>query len=203
IKPVTGQALTFNTHNVGKPKDIELKPFYNTYDDYYSVYFDYFTHADWDNRKAEYEAEKTRQQEIEERTLDNFRIGEMQPERDHNLFATEQSYVDQALGRSGREARAGNYFTFEMKVTDTIPLNIMLTYIGDDKNRLFDLLVDDVKITTIEWNGGQTGRFYDVEYNIPAELVKGKSKVTVKIDANHNRTAGRIFGCRIIKTNDL
>jgi DUF1680 family protein len=199
IKPASGQALTFNTLNVGKPTDIELKPFYNTYDKYYSVYFDYFTHADWDNRKAEYEADKKRQQEIEARTLDNFRIGEMQPERDHRLFATEQSYVDQALGRSGREARAGNYFTFDMKVTDTNALSLMLTYIGDDKNRIFDILVDGAKLTTVNWNGGQTGKFYDVEYPLPTELVKGKSTVTIKIDANQGRTAGRIFGCRIIK----
>ncbi len=199
IKPASGQALTFNTLNVGKPTDIELKPFYNTYDKYYSVYFDYFTHADWDNRKAEYAADKKRQQEIEARTLDNFRIGEMQPERDHRLFATEQSYVDQALGRSGREARAGNYFTFDMKVTDANALSLMLTYIGDDKNRIFDILVDGAKLTTVNWNGGQTGKFYDVEYPLPAELVKGKSTVTIKIDANQGRTAGRIFGCRIIK----
>ena len=32
-----------------------------------------------------YEAEKKHAQEIEAQTIDNFRIGEMQPERDHNL----------------------------------------------------------------------------------------------------------------------
>ena len=52
-------------------------------------------------QKAEYEADKKKQQIIEERTIDNFRIGEMQPERDHNLVATEKSYVDIALGRTG------------------------------------------------------------------------------------------------------
>ncbi|HEX3008969.1 MAG TPA: beta-L-arabinofuranosidase domain-containing protein, partial [Bacteroidales bacterium] len=149
MKPVTNQTLTFQTSNIGKPRDIEFKPFYKTYDQYYSVYFDYFTNAEWDARKTEYEAEKKRQQEIEAKTIDNFRIGEMQPERDHNLFATEQSYISEALGRAGREARAGHYFTFEMKVTDTIPVNLLLTYIGDDKNRLFDILVDGVKVTSV------------------------------------------------------
>jgi len=49
-------------------------------------------------------------------TIDNFRIGEMQPERDHQLKASEQSYTDIALGRTGREVRAGGFFSFQMKV---------------------------------------------------------------------------------------
>jgi len=199
LKPVKDQPLTFTMQGVGKPFDATLKPFYSTYDKYYSVYFDYFTNTDWANRKAEYEAEKKRQQAIEEQTVDNFRIGEMQPERDHNLIATEQSYVGIALGRTGREARRNNYFSFEMKVQPEIANSILLTYIGDDKDRKFDILVEGVKIACVEWAGGTTGKFYDKEYSIPAELLKGKTKITVRIEANYNKTAGRVFGCRILK----
>ena len=60
--------------------------------------------------------EKKQQKEIEEKTIDNFRVGEMQPERDHQLTASEKSYVSDALGVNGREARANNYFSFQMKV---------------------------------------------------------------------------------------
>jgi hypothetical protein len=38
-----------------------------------------------------------------------------------------------------------------------------------------------------------------VEYKIPAELLNGKDKITVKIEANYGKTAGRVFGVRIIK----
>ncbi len=38
--------------------------------------------------QADYEAGKKRLQQIEARTIDNFRIGEMQPERDHHLKAS-------------------------------------------------------------------------------------------------------------------
>jgi uncharacterized protein len=184
---------------VGKPFDVKLAPFYKTYDQYYSVYWDYFTNADWAARQEEYEAEKKKQKELDDKTIDNFRIGEMQPERDHNLVATEKSYVSDALGRMGREARGGNNFVFEMKVDESVMNTLLLTYIGDDRGRKFDVLVDGVKIATVDWNGGRTGKFYDVEYPIPAELIKGKSKITVKIDAPYNRTAGRVFGVRIIK----
>jgi DUF1680 family protein len=204
IRPA-GQPLQFEMKEVGKPFDVKLIPFYKTYDQYYSVYWDYFTNADWAARQSEYEAEKKRAKEIEEKTIDNFRIGEMQPERDHNLKASERSYVSDAIGRMGREARRDNYFSFDMKTNKVINCDLLLTYIGDDKDRKFDILIDGVKVSTEEWKGGKTGKFYDVEYKIPEDLLKGKEKITVRIEANYGKTAGRVFGARLIhaiKVND-
>jgi hypothetical protein len=201
----TSQPLQFEMKEVGKPFDVKLIPFYKTYDQYYSVYWDYFTNADWAARQAEYEAEKRRAKEIEEKTIDNFRIGEMQPERDHSLKASERSYVSDAIGRMGREARRDNYFSFEMKTNKVINCELLLTYIGDDKDRKFDILIDGVKVATEDWKGGKTGKFYDVEYKIPEDLLKGKEKITVRVEANYGKTAGRVFGARIInviKVND-
>ena len=201
----TSQPLQFEMKEVGKPFDVKLIPFYKTYDQYYSVYWDYFTNADWVARQAEYEAEKKREKEIEEKTIDNFRVGEMQPERDHNLKASERSYVSSAIGRRGREARKDNYFSFEMRTNKVTNCSLLLTYIGDDKDRKFDILVDGVKIATEDWKGGKTGKFYDVEYKIPEDMLKDKEKITVRIEAKYEKTAGRIFGARIInavKLND-
>ena len=191
--------LEFEIKGVGKPMDVKLIPFYKNYDQYYSVYWDYFTNEDWANRQAEYEAEKNAAQELELRTIDNFRIGEMQPERDHKLVATQKSYVSDAMGRMGREARSGNNFSFEMKITPGMKNILLLTYIGDDKNRKFDIIADGIKLVTEEWNGGKTGKFYDKEYPLPDELLKGKEKIIIRIEANQNKTAGRVFGVRTIK----
>jgi hypothetical protein len=199
VKPADARSLTFETIKTGQPGEITLKPFYTLYNKYYSVYFDFFTRQEWSMRQSEYEAEKKRQQVIETRTIDNFRIGEMQPERDHNLVATEKSYVDQALGRNGREARPGNHFTFTMKADPSGDNSLLLSYLGDDKNRKFDVLVDDVRIAYVEWDGGETGKFYDREYAIPAALTKDKMSVTIKIDACYDKTAGRIFGARTLR----
>lgn len=195
----SSNSLQFQMKGVGKPFDVKLIPFYQTYDQYYSVYWDYFTPADWEKLQTDYEAEKKRIQLIETRTIDNFRIGEMQPERDHHLKASERSYVSDAMDRLGREARRDHYFEFDMKVDASLKSSLLLTYIGDDKDRKFDILVDDVKIATEEWKGGKTGKFYDVEYQIPAELINNKTKVTVRIEANYGKTAGRVFAVRIIK----
>lgn len=202
IKPVANKPLTFKMQGAGKPFDPELSPFYSMHHRFYSVYWDYFSNEEWAAREAEYKAEKLRQQQIEERTIDEIRLGEMQPERDHNLTATEKSYVDVALGRMGREVRAGGYFEFSMKVNPAVSNVLLCTYLGDEKNRVFDILIDGVKLTTVNWAGGETGKFYDKEYPIPAEMINGKTSVVVRIDANAGKTAGRIFGCRIIRAGN-
>jgi DUF1680 family protein len=199
VRPVANKPLNFTMQGVGKPFDATLSPFYAMHHRYYSVYWDYFTNEEWSSREAAYKAEKLRQQQIEERTIDVLRPGEMQPERDHNVKSSDNSYISDALGRQGREVRAGGFYSFEMKVDESVADTLLCTYIGDDKNRVFDILIDGEKLTKVEWNGGETGKFYDKEYAIPGDMIKGKKTVTVRIEAPYNKTAGRIFGCRVIK----
>jgi hypothetical protein len=197
--PIAGKPLHFRWSNAGQPRDVELSPFYQVYDEYYSVYWDFFTPEQWSLRQADYEAEKKRLSEIAARTIDEFRIGEMQPERDHQLKATERSYVSDAIGRMGREARTGHHFSFVMKVEPGIENTLLLTYIGDDKDRIFDILVDGEKLTTVEWKGGQTGRFYDIPYALPTSVTGSKNSITVTVEANKGKTAGRVFGVRTLR----
>ncbi|MES2776934.1 MAG: beta-L-arabinofuranosidase domain-containing protein [Bacteroidota bacterium] len=198
--PDSSRPLVFHSRNTAKPFDVELSPFYKNTDNYYSVYWDYFTSAAWAARQAEYEAEKKHQQEIETQTIDIMRLGEMQPERDHRLRASDNSYTSDAFGRTGREARSPGFFSFHIKVQQGVPNTLLCTYIGDDKNRSFDILIDSVKIASVELKGGATGKFFDVEYPIPAALIEGKTSVEVMVQSTNGKTAGRMFGCRVIRT---
>ena len=193
------EPLLFHMTGVGKPFDVTLSPFYKNTDNYYSVYWDFFTSKDWTARQADYEAEKQHQKEVEGKTIDIMRLGEMQPERDHNLKASEQSYAGDAFGRTGREVRKDGFFSFDMKVQPGVANALLCTYLGDDKNRSFDILVNDNVIASEELTGGTTGKFYDKVYDIPAQLIAGKTKVVVRIQSTHGKTAGRLFGCRTIR----
>ena len=197
--PVKQQPLTFLTTGIGKPFDVTLTPFYKNVENYYSVYWDFFTNEDWTTRQQEYAAEKKAQQQIEAHTIDVMRLGEMQPERDHDLHASEQSYASDAYGRTGREVRNNGFFSFKMKVEPNQSVALLCTYLGDDKNRTFDILVDDVKIASEELKGGTTGKFFNKEYPLPAELTKNKNTIVVRVQATNGRTAGRMFGCRTIR----
>lgn len=62
------------------------------------------------------------------------------------------------------------------------------------------LLVANFLITYISASSkSYTGRFYDFEYPISPNILIGKTTVNLRIEANYDRTAWRIFGCRTIK----
>lgn len=198
LVPDEEKSLSFKTKSICKPFVVHLLPFYKTYEQHYNVYWDFFSEEQWESQKEVYEKQKKEQQDIEDRTMDNFRVGEMQPERDHHLIASDRSYVSDAMGVNGREARAGHFFSFEMKLlpSEKHSTTLLLTFIGDDKDRKFDILVDGQILITEELQGGVIGKFYNKLYPLPKEWINGKDKITVKIDAKYTKTAGRIFGAR-------
>ena len=198
IRPVPGQPLTFQTYGVGKPMDVTLHPFFDTYDHYYSVYWDYFTPQDWTNREAAYEAEKARQKDIEDRTIDVMRLGEMQPERDHHL-QSEISYVGEDDSRKSRDCRNEGFFAFDLKVLPGASDSLMVTAWGGDNGRIVDIYIDDTKIATQALHHPKPNHLVDLMYAIPDSLIQGKTTVRVKFQAPKGKSSGAIFGVRVLK----
>ena len=82
------------------------------------------------------------------------------------------------------------------------PLALVVTYNHDEwQVRTFDILVDGQRIAeqTLERRGPL--RFFDVEYALPAEAVKGKQKVTVRFQATQGNEIGAVFGLRMIRAD--
>jgi hypothetical protein len=82
---------------------VELVPFFRLHDRRYTVYLDVFTRDEWEWREADVRAELERQRLLAARTVDELRIGEMQPERDHELRG-EKTSAGEAFGRKWRHA---------------------------------------------------------------------------------------------------
>lgn len=199
LKPVASRPNAFQMVDTGRPRNVELYPFYKMHDKRYTVYWDFFIEKEWEKRQAEYKAEQERLRKLEALTVDVMRIGEMQPERDHNLKG-EMTETGEFNGRKWRHATHSGWFSFEMKVEDSASLDLLCTYWGSDsRRRAFDILIDDKRISTQTLENNKPGEFFDVAYPIPAELVKGKEKVTVRFQAHTDNTAGGLFGCRIVR----
>jgi uncharacterized protein len=178
---------------------VELVPFHRLDDRRYTVYLDRFTPEDWGKREAEIRAEEKRIKEREARTVDVFRVGEMQPERDHNVKGEKSDPVE-ALGRKLRHAYDGGWFSYEMKVDPVKSNELLCTWWGSETGeRSFDILVDDTKIATQKLLSNKPGQFWDAIYPIPGELTQGKEKVTIKLQAQPGNFAGGLFGSRILK----
>lgn len=199
IKPVAGKPLTFQSVGAGRPQDVSFNPFFQTHDECYSVYFDLFTPAQWEERQEKYRAEEARRKAMELRTVDFFQPGEMQPERDSN-FQSEKSNAGEALGRKWRDARDGGGFSFDLKTDGDKPQDLVLTYWGGEGNqRVFDISVDGKVIATQTLLNNQPGEFFDVTYPLTPEMVGGKTKITVRLQAHPGMMAGGLFGARLLR----
>ena len=73
---IAGRPLAFRTHDVGRPEDVTLAPFYRTHHQRYSVYWRLLSQAGWDDYKARKDAEEARRQALAARTLDSVTIGD-------------------------------------------------------------------------------------------------------------------------------
>jgi DUF1680 family protein len=192
-------SLLFHTVNAAKPYEATLVPFYQIQDEKDIVYWDYYTNEDWAKRKVAYEEAQQLKKDLENRTVDVMRIGEMQPERDHNMKGEKTSTG--SLGENKwRDAKDGGWFSFDMKVADAaVAQNLVCMYWGSDAGREFNILVDGKRIAAESLNNKKPNQFIYEEYRIPGNLIQNKKFVTVTLQAHKGSTAGGLFGCRIVK----
>ena len=185
----------YTAHGVARPGDLPFVPFYRQYQRRSAVYFKRFTDAEWTVEEAAYTAEQARLKDITARSVDVMHLGEMQPERDHDLRSAE-SYPVTYRGRQGRDVRSKGYLEFSMTVRPG-PLVLSATYWGSERSRGFDILVDNVKVATQRLDNDRPGKFFDVEYPLPIGVTQNKRTIRVKIVPHDGDTAGPVFGVRL------
>jgi len=81
---------------------------------------------------------------------------------------------------------------------------LIVTYSNDGARRSFNILMDGVKVGELTMDRRtpeQDIRFFDVEYPLTAEMVKGKEKVTVRFEATAGSEIGAAFGMRMIRAD--
>jgi len=199
IKAIDLNSLTFKSVSTGKPTDVTFKPFYQFTDNYYSVYWDIFTPEAWDIEKQKYEEEKIAERKLADRTVSLFRVGEMQPERDHD-FKGENSRTGTEHTRKFRVSGTDEPMSFTMKVDSDLKNSIILTYWGmDNRYRTFSILIDGVQVAREDLNKFKISKFYDMTYEIPLDITKGKKQVIVTLKPDESNEAGPIYGVRMVK----
>ncbi len=199
IRPVPGKPAVFQTAGLLKPADTTLAPLYRTHFQRYAMYWQVTSVANWEaNQRKIADAERL-ERELDARTVDRVRIGEQQPEIDHNLKFEKSESGTGPQGRRWRHAPDGGWFSYEMKVpTAGIKAAIYAVYWGQDDGREFDIQVDGVVIATEKLTGGKED-YYGIEYPLPEAALAGKEKLTVRFQPRPGSTAGGVFDVRILK----
>ena len=202
LQPESGKPGWFRTSGVGLAHDIEFAPFYELPRREYAVYWDVFTPDEWSKRSAKYKAEQEKQQKIQAATVAFAQPGEMQSERDFNEQGEETAPV---LWR-GRHGRGGKgWFSFDLPVANSAGVELWVTYGGNAwRKSTLDVLVNGQKIgdrLEPSRSPDQENPFVDVNYTIPAVLIAGKSKITVRFQATGGNDIRGVFGLRTVRAD--
>ncbi|MDR7051251.1 DUF1680 family protein [Duganella sp. 3397] len=197
FKTVDKQQATYRSVGSGRPGDMTFKPFFSQYERRAAVYFNAYTEPQWAASEAAFRKEEARLKALAARSVDVMHLGEMQPERDHDL-QSEISYPVSYRGRMGRDARTGGFFSFRLKCGDG-PLVLQASYWGEERNRDFYILVDGVRVARVKLDASHAGVFFDEDYPVPPALTQGKQAITVRFEPEPGHTAGPVFGVRLYR----
>ncbi len=201
IKQVSGKPLTFSASNLIYPdqyKSLQLVPFYTVHDARYMIYWPITTPEGLSKRREAIRQREAARLQLESITVDQVAPGEQQPESDHN-FKGEKTESGVFQDRHWRHATG--WFSYDLKNKNAEGRTLRITYFSADRNRSFDILVNNQLLQTVKLEGRQQEGFYDVDYALPEALLKNMTNgvMTVKFVAQPGSTAGGIFYVRLLK----
>jgi len=79
---------------------------------------------------------------------------------------------------------------------------LIATYYSGDRRGTpadFEIQVDGRRVAAEQMRLTAPQRFFDVEYPVPRELVRGKSRVTVRFQAEAGSQIATVFALRMIR----
>jgi hypothetical protein len=209
VVPNGGRAGDFRATGVARrlaspgddPGDVPLAPFYRTHGRTYSIYFDVLTRSELESRMAERVAETTHDQQLESATVAFAQPGRPADEQSFNYVSEPASrQVTRTDNRTGRGGTG--WFSFDLPIEPARPQSLIVTYHNDLGLPLlarFQIQIDGTTIAQFAPNRTATG-FWDAEYPIPAALVTGKTKVTVRFIPNADGRIAPVYGIRIVSS---
>jgi hypothetical protein len=200
MTPVDGARAHVRSAPMERIPALEFYPFYALYDRRTAVYFKRFTPAQWREEQVLVAAEATRQVLLDARSLDVAKLGDEADERARNLTSA-ISYPVSYRRRTGRDARTDGFFEFDMSLRGYRggALALKCAYWGGEREKHFSIAVDGAEIARQRLDGEASGRFIEVDYAIPAALVRGKRKVRVRVAPIGPSRAGPMFGTRLFR----
>ena len=202
LQPIAGKPLhfTLSTKMVNEIHN-ELMPFFELHDARYMMYWLALSEDNYKGYLDNLAKQEQERQALEARTTDKVQPGEQQPESDH-FMETDDSFIGNTNDVFYRDARDNHYFSYLMQTRGETDLSLRLKFwgVGEWKTHEFDIFVDDVLVTSVNNTGKyRTSQFKYETFDIPSNLLKGKTQVRVKFVAKSGKQIGEIYGVRLVK----
>jgi DUF1680 family protein len=205
LRPVAGRPGAFRAAGIARDpahpsdpaRDLAFEPFYRLHRRVYAAYWDLLTPAEFRSKATEIAAERERQRALDAATITAVPIGDAEAEKTIYQQQGEETSIVRADGRPGR--RAAKWFSYTLPVKATAPAALVLTYNSDTRQpRSFEILVDGRRVGEQTIPKSSESRFFDVEYALPHDLVRGKSSIVVRVQALEGSETAPVFAIRAV-----
>jgi DUF1680 family protein len=195
----TGDPLSFRTNGLGRPNDVELRPFFRLVDHRYAVYLDVLGEAGLAERRAQESARVEAESALAARTVDSVAAGDAAAERAHALETT-RSDAGWYEGRRYRGARWGGTFSYHLALPLSGPAAVRVVYWGGESRRYrFEVLVDGEPVAIQTLFDDRPGEVLPVEYPLSEERTRGRDHVRVGFRPVPGSATGPVFEVRTLR----
>jgi hypothetical protein len=198
VRPA-GEPLAFRTEGIGRPADLDLRPFFALSDRRYSVYVPVRTEAEGAGRAPAAKAAEAERRALDARTIDRVEAGVLGSETSHGL---EESRSDSGWleGRRYRSARGTGSFSWALAAPASGPALLRVLYWGGESRRFrFDVLVEGEVVATQSLFDDRPGELHPVEYEVPERLLRGRERVRVGFRPAEGSATGSVFEVRLVR----
>jgi hypothetical protein len=201
FRTAVGRTLVGEAAGVSGDGEMTLTPFYRLHRRAYAAYWDMGTSSEYAAARAARAAEEERQRRIQRATLASVPVGDAEAEKAFNQQG-EQSTIVRADGRPGR--RAAKWFSFDVPVAGTGARSLLVTYNSDTRQaRTFEILVDGRRVGDQTIEKSSVSRFYEVEYPLPPDLLRGKTRTVVRFQGVNGSETAPVFALRIVRAGTV
>lgn len=200
LKTVSDKPFTFSASDLihqEKYKNLQLVPFFQIHDARYMIYWPYTTQEKLPEIQKTMKEREEAQMQLEALTVDMVTAGEQQPESDHN-FKGEKT--DTGIYKERHYRNGKGFFSYDLKNPLLEARKLRFTYFGADKNKNFEVYINDVLVASVDMDGSEGNQFIDKTIELPAAILNGNPKILqISFKAKPNSTITGIYEVRVLK----
>ena len=189
-------------------EQLVLRPFYQIHHARYMCYW--YQQTEENFAKSDMAQTEAANEALAARTLDFVAPGEQQSEAGHEYNYSSDSSTGDYNTEHYRDARANGYIQYTLYNEQQVGerLSVMFRFNLADRGRKATLTIDGVQVADITIpsaaKGSDANGFYNVEYPIPANLIKDaqgevKKKFVVRLTASSTTLCPGIYFVRLLK----
>jgi DUF1680 family protein len=191
--------LTFEARECGPAAGLKFQPVHDIHHERFAVYLPFLTKEQSASRSSD--ATPAKDQPKDPTLVDQIMPGRDDSEKNHDPAGEHSITGTGPQGKTWRDAAADGWFSYTLPNATATGLSLVCTFWGDDRDRVFEIQVNGIKIATQSLDGSKPGTYFDVSFPIPAEALSGQQNVNVRFQGTGNGRVGGVFGLRLHRAN--